>query len=158
MVGNPEIPPFLHDKVYIDLSSSYESGIEQIAATINQQPLKKSNEISNVLDTVNFAKEIAKELVGILTVNQEGVRVKDSLRADIDSKLVFVIIAFTSDMEPVFEGIKAAGEHYGLKVERVKDIQGDYRITNKVIQMMHKAFLIVADLTHERPNVYFELG
>ncbi len=60
-------------------------------------------------------------------------------------------------MDPIFEGIKAAGEAHGLRVERVKDVLGDYRITNKIIEMIHKARLIVADLTHERPNVYFEL-
>ncbi len=61
-------------------------------------------------------------------------------------------------MEPIFEGIKAAGQNHGLKVERVKDIPGDYRINDKIVQMIQAARIIVADLTHERPNVYFELG
>lgn len=75
-----------------------------------------------------------------------------------DEKLVFVIIAFRDDMEPVFEGIKTAGEAVGLNVKRVLDVIGDYRITDQIIQMINSARFIVADLTHERPNVYFELG
>ena len=34
----------------------------------------------------------------------------------------------------------------------------DYRITDQIVQMIQSARLVVADLTHERPNVYFELG
>ena len=40
----------------------------------------------------------------------------------------------------------------------VKDVKGDYRITDKILSMIRQARLVVADLTHERPNVYFELG
>lgn len=39
-----------------------------------------------------------------------------------------------------------------------KDVEGDYRITDKIIEMIQSARLVVVDLTHERPNVYFELG
>lgn len=76
----------------------------------------------------------------------------------IDPKLVFVVTPFTSDLDPIFEGISAAGSSVGLNVKRVKDIQGDYRITDEIVRMLHTAWLIVVDLTHERPNVYFELG
>lgn len=71
---------------------------------------------------------------------------------------VFVIIAFSPDMNPIFEGIRAAGEKNNLKVKRVLDVDKDYVITKKIEQMIRRARLIVADLTHGRPNVYFELG
>lgn len=71
---------------------------------------------------------------------------------------VFVITAFRQDMGAAFEGIKAAGEALGLYVERVVDVVGDYRITDQILEMINKSVIVVADLTHERPNVYFELG
>ena len=37
-------------------------------------------------------------------------------------------------------------------------MEGDYRITDQIVQMITSARFVVADLTHERPNVYFELG
>ena len=40
----------------------------------------------------------------------------------------------------------------------MQDVPGDYKITNKIIELIEKARFVVADLTHERPNVYFELG
>lgn len=61
-------------------------------------------------------------------------------------------------MEPIFEGIAAAAAHVGLRAERVKDVAGDYRITDQIIKMIRAARFVVADLSLERPNVYFELG
>ena len=76
----------------------------------------------------------------------------------VDPKLVFVITSFRSDMEPIYEAIEVAASNYNLSAKRVKDIVGDYRITDKILSLINQAKYIVADLTHERPNVYFELG
>ena len=43
-------------------------------------------------------------------------------------------------------------------MERVKDVPGDYRITDKIVQTIHAARIVVVDLSHEKPSVYFELG
>lgn len=72
-------------------------------------------------------------------------------------ELIFVITAFHPKMEPIFQGIKAAGDAYG-DVVRVTEVEGDYMITPTILELIGDARLIVADLTHERPNVYFELG
>ena len=72
--------------------------------------------------------------------------------------LVFVIMSFSPDMEPVFEGIGAAAQTAGFQAKRVKDIVGDYRITSRIIELITTSCMVVVDLTHERPNVYFELG
>lgn len=71
---------------------------------------------------------------------------------------VFVIILFSPDMEPVFEGIRAAGAKNNLKFARVIDLDEDYRIIDKIMEMIYNARLIVADLTHEKQNVYYELA
>jgi hypothetical protein len=71
---------------------------------------------------------------------------------------VFVIISLSPDMEPIFEGIRAAGEKNDLKVARVIDVDEYCRIMDKIMDMIHYSIFIVADLTHERQNVYYELG
>jgi hypothetical protein len=76
----------------------------------------------------------------------------------IDSNLLFVIMSYREEMESVFEAITNAAKAQGLTAQRVKDVLGDYRITNRIIDMIERAKIIVADLTYERPNVYFELG
>jgi hypothetical protein len=99
----------------------------------------------------SLAAEIASKVVEIL-------RDKSSTDKKDDSKLVFVIMAYTSDMDPVFEGIAEAARSTGLEAKRVKDVPGDYRISSQIMSMISGARIVVADLTHERPNVYFELG
>ncbi len=152
-----EIPLSLRDIQWLDLSEGYEPGIEELTRLLYSQPKAQKPDVSpkQVLDVGDFAKEVAKEVMQVLKTNSQGIRIPDYTP---DKKLVFVIISFSPDMEPIYDGIKAAGQKHGLRVERVKDVPGDYRITEKIIEMIHKAQFVVADLTHERPNVYFELG
>lgn len=72
--------------------------------------------------------------------------------------LVFHITSFSPDMEPAAEAVKLAASAVGLTAKRVKDVPGDYRITDRILRMIEEARIVVVDLTHERPNVYFELG
>lgn len=136
---------------YVDFTESYLEGLQQLLRTM-EVPAGPS--LTELLPR-GFAKEVAGEVAKIL-----GVDVRRPARQSTvtNSKLIFVITAFRDDLDPIFEGIEAAGRAVGLDVKRVKDVPGDYRITDQLICMIHEARLIVADLTHERPNVYFELG
>lgn len=158
VIQKVEIPPFLQDIMYVDFTKSYQDGLNQLVRSVLELPTERTTSPTQVVNISDLAKEVAKEVAQILNVSPQGIRVSNDLLEQGDSDLVFVIISFLPDMEPIFEGIKAAGEIHGLQVERVKDVMGDYQITNKIIEMIHKSRLIVADLTHERPNVYFELG
>lgn len=148
-----ELPVFLSTIQYVDFTESYYQGMRNLIRALKTPSGPKPKDVIPVSD---LAKEVAGEVAKILGLETKTLPIK--LVSHIDPKLVFVIIAFRDDMEPIFEGIKAAGNSLGLDVKRVKDVIGDYRITDQVIQMINSARLIVADLTHERPNVYFELG
>lgn len=148
-----ELPEFLSTIQYIDFTESYYQGMQKLLNTLHTSSGPKPKEVVQVKD---LAKEVAGEVAKILGLENKVLPTK--LPTAINPKLVFVIIAFRDDMEPIFEGIKAAGKAVGLDVKRVKDVIGDYRITDQVIQMINSARFIVTDLTHERPNVYFELG
>jgi hypothetical protein len=112
--------------------------------------------VTPTIDVDELTAKIAASLKKQLGLDDSPSAKPDVLHSD--SKLVFVIAAFTPDMEPVFQGIDAAAKAVGLVAKRVKDVQGDYRITDKIIDMIQKARFVVADLSNERPNVYFELG
>lgn len=154
-----EIPLFIRDIKYVDFAKQkYQDGLDEIVRSISKTPIGETRKPTQIINVGDLAKEVAIEVAHILNVNPQGIREENAVLNEIDPKLVFVIISFKKDMGPIFEGIKAAGKAHGLDVKRVKDVQGDYRITNKIIEMIHQARLIVADLSHESPNVYFELG
>jgi hypothetical protein len=99
-------------------------------------------------------EEITAEVVRRLPASQCPAHVV----ADSDDGLVFVVCSFDPRMDPVFEAIAAAASAVGLRAVRVKDTQGDYRITDRILTLIRAARLVVADLSFELPNVYFELG
>lgn len=157
-VEDSQIPSYLRDIKYADLRTNYNLGINELVRTINKIDKDPKPDLDRVINISELAERVAEEALKIIRSNNTEIREKELSTIKTEENLVFVIISFSSDMEPIFEGIKAAGDAHSLKVIRVKDIVGDYRITDKIIENIHAAKFIVADLTHERPNVYFELG
>ena len=154
-----ELPLLLSRIQYVDFTESYYEGMQQLLRALSVSAGPRPKELVDVPD---LAKQVAGEVAKLLGLEKTTIgSVQESSSSkvvDVDSNLVFVIISYNEDMEPIYEGIKAAGETFGLNVQRVKDVPGDYRITNKIIDMITSARFVVADLTYERPNVYFELG
>ena len=149
-----QLPPFLSKIQHVDFSQSYFEGMQQLLRALEVVPVgPRPNEI---LDAAKLAQQVAGEVAKLLGL-ETGPK-PQATAPQTSTSLVFVIMAFRDDMEPIFEGIRDAGGALGLTVKRVKDLQGDYRITDQIITMIDSARFVVADLTHERPNVYFELG
>jgi len=74
---------------------------------------------------------------------------------------VFIVMAMSEDdsrLEDVHQTIRRACEDLDLRGERVDDIEFTGQITEKIQSSIRLSELVVADLTHERPNVYFEVG
>jgi hypothetical protein len=147
-----ELPPFLAHIQYADFTKSYYAGVRSLVRALQDPTGPKPNEI---IDSKKLAAQVAGEVAKILGLEQTAARRTSGLP---DQNLVFVIMSFLPDMEPIFDGIAAAASAVGMTAKRVKDVEGDYRINDKIIEMIESARLIVVDLTHERPNVYFELG
>jgi len=75
----------------------------------------------------------------------------------------FVFIAMPMDVEdPILEDvhqtIKEAALAVGLVAERVDEPATTDRITDRVLESIHRAEFVVADLTYGKPNVYYEAG
>lgn len=82
--------------------------------------------------------------------------------SDEDENYIFVVMSFSK--EPVFIDVYKAIER-GVKrwnrkcnVEKVDQIEDDFKITDRIFQCIERASIVIADLTGERPNVYYELG
>jgi len=141
----------------LEILSYRKNGIEEMAVdATNEECSSLGITIKTFsLDGINLAKN-NNELLRAWAITQESEKIRSV--EEVDPKFIFVISAFQDDMELVYLSIETAATKLGLNAKRVKDFPGDYRITDRIIEMIHKARFIVADLTHERPNVYFELG
>jgi hypothetical protein len=144
----------------VDLSDDYDRGLQKIID--NLRSAEKSHE-PPIADSIDIAKLVDERLDEVVDSRIDR-RLKElglSTAAEprvIDTNLVFVVTSFSADMEPAFEAIQEAAESVYLRAERVKDVPGDFIISAKIMDMIERAYLIVVDVTHDRPNVYFELG
>jgi nucleoside 2-deoxyribosyltransferase len=76
-----------------------------------------------------------------------------------DKKLCFIIMPFRKELEEVYShGIKPAVEESGYRCVRAKEIIGAGNITRIIIEHILQADVVVADLTGQNPNVFYELG
>lgn len=81
------------------------------------------------------------------------------------SKFVFVIMRIgsagekESDTDRFFrEVIGPAAKEFDLEAKRVDFTDGPEMIAQRALALIDKACFVVCDLTHERPNCYFEGG
>ena len=79
-------------------------------------------------DKITFQIVMAEQVGGVSTYS-----------GDVDPSSVFVIASFREEMEPIFEGIEAAAKACGLSARRVKDVLGDYKVTDQLIAMLRQA-------------------
>ena len=78
-------------------------------------------------------------------------------------KISFAFIAMPMDKDDhqlvdVLETIKSAAQKCGVVAERVDDTKSNERITDRILKSIDRAEYVIADLTKERPNVFFEAG
>lgn len=62
------------------------------------------------------------------------------------------------ELEDVLGAIKEACTAFGVKAYRADEIEHQDRITNVILNEIRDCDILIADLSHERPNVYYEVG
>jgi len=75
-------------------------------------------------------------------------------------RIAFVVLRIgASDVDKLFdEAIAPATRECGLEAKRVDLTEGRETITERILQLIDGSNLVIADLTYERPNCYFEAG
>jgi nucleoside 2-deoxyribosyltransferase len=75
--------------------------------------------------------------------------------------IAFVVMAISEaypELEDVLNTIKKACGHFDIDAIRIDEIEHPYRITDLLLRALKNSDLVVADISYERPNVYYEIG
>lgn len=91
------------------------------------------------------------ELVTKLPVEQKSIK----------PNTAFVLMAMDPqkpELEDVYNAIKDVCREFEINAYRADDIQHQDRITDLVLQEIKTCEYLIADLSYERPNVYYEVG
>ena len=72
----------------------------------------------------------------------------------------FIMMAMKEDpeLDAILRVIKNECQRFDIKAIRIDDIQNSNLVTKEVIEEIEGADYLLVDLTHERQNVYYELG
>lgn len=77
----------------------------------------------------------------------------------IDPRLCFVLMPFREKYQAVYDDhIKTIVEKAGLKCERADEIKGSNIITRDIWERINTSRFLIADLTEQNANVFYELG
>src|ERR1041385_3858369 len=88
---------------------------------------------------------------------------RNGMRASIQpttpKPFVFVLMPFRPEFDDIYEfGIKGAAKKVGAYAERVDEQLYREGILERIYNQINKADVIVADMTGQNPNVFYEVG
>lgn len=155
-------------ELFIDNSQLFDGVIlNRLGAPFSEMLYQVENIIgknysSSTKKTPAIDKIIMQDMIHIInTIRTNLYERSTNYKQILQPNYVFIIMAMIKhdpQLEDIHNAIKRACIYSGLRAERVDDISYVGGITDKVIGSIKCAQFIIADLTHSRPNVYYELG
>ncbi len=130
--------------------------VKQVEQIIGKKYCTDSN------DTPFIDKSTMGEMLDIIEIIRRSLKdIAEDTSKIVQPGFVFILMAMLKSdpsLKDVHDTIKRACRKCDLKASRVDDISFTGKIDEKVLGSIRCSQFIVADLTHNRPNVYYEIG
>jgi hypothetical protein len=117
------------------------------------------------IDVIAVVVDIIDQTIGVLQSRGDEPEERGKSLSDVQYEIIenYAFVAMPIDegdpeLEDVLGAIKEACAQCGIQAERVDEPQSNDRITDRILESVRHAEYVIVDLTHSRPNVYFEAG
>lgn len=124
----------------------------------------RGSRVSLELDGVHVASASLREApnkprqVGLWCLSHSSIRIRN-FRIDAEKPRAFVVMHFAKPYDEVYsEVLSKACAKFGLSSIRADEIYGPGLIIDDIVSEILRAQVIIADITPQNANVYFEVG
>lgn len=155
MLANVRFREFRHTGVYIhhdegvvlgvDPPSNEEDPVDD-AATAQKRFEEAATKILDLIDLLSPTDEVPSSPAGTSSYRPNTAFI---MMAIDDSK---------PELEDVKNEIKEVFDEFGIRAITADEIEHQDAITDRILDEIETSEFCFADLTHERPNVYYEIG
>jgi hypothetical protein len=139
---------------------------EYLTVLKSSHKLKRANgkQIPSELNNKTFVKEhnATNEFVDEVRVLSSTLSARSLIERSLLPTVnqMFIIMKFGDEvLDSAYQGvIIPVGKEFGYEVVRIDEIQNSGNISQQVLENIAKSRLVLADLSGERPNCYYEAG
>ena len=126
-------------------------------------PSQQEKPLWNVSDAHRLFKEATSSIDELIDLMSPAETVPGALAGTetYRTNTAFIMMAIDRsqpELEDIKNGIKDVCKEFGITAITADDIEHDGAITDRVLQEIETNEFLIADLTGERPNVYYEVG
>lgn len=155
MLANVHFREYHHTGVYVHHDEGTVLGVDP--PTHEEIPFGESSSAR-----VRFDQAAAKTLdLTDLLLPSDAAKLTQPGTANYRPNTAFVMMAIddsNAELEDIRTGIKEVFKEFGIEAITANEIEHEEAITDRILSEIETSEFLIADLTHERPNVYYEIG
>lgn len=155
MLANVRFREYRHTGVYVHHDEDVVLGVDP--ASHEEVPFGDASAAANGFDAAAAAVLDLTDLL-LASDGTEGMREGSASFRPNTAFLMMAIEDGNPELEDIRTGIKEVFGEFGVEVIAADEIEHEEAITDRILAEIDGSEFLIADLTHERPNVYYEIG